>query len=356
MTDELQRVIESIRPLDEEAMATARERQDQLTKPRGSLGKMEELSIRIAGMTGNPRPKLERKVMVVMAADHGVAGEGISLYPQEVTRQMVRSFLAGTAAINVLSRHIGARVTIVDMGVIGGFEPHPGLKCKMIDFGTHDMTRGAAMSRRQAITSIESGIEVIEDEIGDGLDIVGSGDMGIGNTTASSAISAAITGIPVVDVTGRGTGLGDDQLAGKVNIIETAIKINTPNPGDPVDVLAKVGGFEIGGLVGVMLGAAAHRVPVVIDGFISGAASLIAYELCPSSKDYFIAGHRSVEKGHRAILKYMGLEPLIDLNMRLGEGTGAVLAMSIVEASCKILDEMATFEEADVSGSDKESV
>ncbi|MFO8010943.1 MAG: nicotinate-nucleotide--dimethylbenzimidazole phosphoribosyltransferase [Dehalococcoidia bacterium] len=356
MTDKLQRVIESIRPLDEEAMATARERQDQLTKPRGSLGKMEELSIRIAGMTGNPRPKLKKKAMVVMAADHGVAGEGISLYPQEVTRQMVHSFLAGTAAINVLSKHIGARVTIVDMGVTGGFEPHPGLICKMIDFGTRDMTRGAAMSRQQAITSIESGIEVIEDEIGNGLDIVGSGDMGIGNTTASSAISAAITGIPVVEVTGRGTGLGDDQLAGKVNIVETAIEINTPNPADPVDVLAKVGGFEIGGLAGVMLGAAAHRVPIVIDGFISGAASLIAYELCPVSKDYFIAGHRSVEKGHSAILKHMGLEPLIDLNMRLGEGTGAALAMSIIEASCKILDEMATFEEADVSGSDKESV
>ncbi len=350
-----QETIKSIKPLDEAAMQAARQRQDELTKPQGSLGRMEELSIQIAGITGNPRPKINNKAIIVMAADHGVVASGVSLYPQEVTAQMVHGFLAGTAGINVLAQHIGARVVAVDMGVMGGFAPHSNLICKMIDFGTKDMTQGPAMTRQQAIDAIEAGIDVVEAEIAKGLDIVGTGDMGIGNTTASAAICAAITGKPVSQVTGRGAGLGDGQLSDKVTMIEKALAINNPDPKDAIDVLAKVGGFEIGGIAGVILGAAASRIPVVIDGFISGAAALIAAELCPQVKSYMIPGHQSVEIGHRAMYDYMGLTPILNLNMRLGEGTGGALAMSIVEASCKILDEMITFAEAEVSGADKEA-
>ncbi len=350
-----QETIKSIKPLDEAAMQAARQRQDELTKPQGSLGRMEELSIQIAGITGNPRPKINNKAIIVMAADHGVVASGVSLYPQEVTAQMVHGFLAGTAGINVLAQHIGARVVAVDMGVMGGFAPHSNLICKMIDFGTKDMTQGPAMTRQQAIDAIEAGIDVVEAEIAKGLDIVGTGDMGIGNTTASAAICAAITGKPVSQVTGRGAGLGDKQLSEKVTMIEKALAINNPDPKDAIDVLAKVGGFEIGGIAGVILGAAASRIPVVIDGFISGAAALIAAELCPQVKSYMIPGHQSVEIGHRAMYDYMGLTPILNLNMRLGEGTGGALAMSIVEASCKILDEMITFAEAEVSGADKEA-
>ncbi len=346
--------IQAIKPLDEAAMQAARRRQDELTKPQGSLGRMEELSSQIAGITGNPRPKINDKAIIVMAADHGVVASGVSLYPQEVTAQMVCGFLSGTAGINVLARHIGARVVAVDMGVAGGFEPQPNLICKTIDFGTQDMTKGPAMTRQQAIAALEAGIDVIETEIAEGLDIVGTGDMGIGNTTASAAICAVITGKPIAQITGRGAGLGDAQLADKIKTIEKALEVNRPDPKDAIDVLAKIGGFEIGGLAGVILGAVAGRIPVVIDGFVSGAAALIAAELCPQVKSYMIAGHQSVEIGHRAMYDYMGLEPILNLNMRLGEGTGGALAISIAEASCKILDEMLTFAEAEVSGADKE--
>lgn len=349
----LEKTIRSIGALDAAAMRAARERQDQLTKPLGSLGRLEELSVQVAGITGKPRPRITHKAIIVMAADHGVVRQGVSLYPQEVTAQMVHGFLAGHAGINVLAQHIGARVTVVDMGVVGGFERHPNLICKMIDFGTKDITEGPAMTRAQAVRAIESGIDVLEAELAKGLDLVGTGDMGIGNTTASSAITAAITGRPPAEVTGRGTGLGDEQLARKIRLVEAVLRRNAPDPSDAVDVLAKVGGFEIGGIAGVILGAAAHRVPVVIDGFISGAAALIAFGLCPRCRDYMIAGHRSVEIGHRAIHEHIGLEPVLDLGLRLGEGTGAALAMSLVEASCKILDEMLTFAEAAVSQADK---
>ncbi len=354
MGKSIQKAIESIKPLDKVAMQAARSRQDALTKPVGALGRLEEISIQIAGITRNPRPKIKEKAIIVMAADHGVVASGVSLYPQEVTSQMMHGFLAGTAGINVLARHIGARVVAVDMGIIGGLEPQPNLICKMIDFGTKDMTQGPAMTRQQAIDAIESGVDVIQSEIAKGLDIVGIGDMGIGNTTASTAIGAAITGKPVSQVTGRGTGLGDEQLANKVKVIEKALEINKPDPNDAIDVLAKVGGFEIGGLAGVILGAAANHIPVVIDGFISGAAALIAATLCPQSTAYMIAGHQSVEIGHQAMYDHLKLESVLNLNMRLGEGTGGALAMSIAEASCKILDEMFTFAEAEVAGADKE--
>jgi nicotinate-nucleotide--dimethylbenzimidazole phosphoribosyltransferase len=345
----LDQVLQKIKPLDEKAMAAARARQDTLTKPLGSLGRLEELSIKLAGIRGEPIPKLHYKTIVTMAADHGVVAEGVSAYPQAVTPQMVLNFLRGGAGINVLARHVGASQIVVDIGVASDIEPHKALVSRKIGYGTQNMARGPAMTREQAIESIKVGLEIVEKEAKKGLDIVGTGDMGIGNTTASSAITAVITGERIARVTGRGTGIDDRQLAHKVEVIERALRVNEPNPDDPLDVLSKVGGFEIGGICGVILGATAHRIPVVIDGFISGAAALIAVGLSPRVKDYLIASHCSVEIGHKAILKHLGLKPILDLELRLGEGTGAALAMSLVEGAAKILAEMATFGEAGVS-------
>jgi len=346
----LEGAIRAVGALDEEAMARAQGRQDQLTKPRGSLGRLEELSIRLAGIGGQERPRLSQKAIITMAGDHGVVAEGVSAYPQEVTPQMVYNFLRGGAGINVLARHIGARVVVVDMGVAAPLESHPQLVLKKVAPGTRDMSKGPAMSRKQALQAVEVGIEVLEEELRKGLDIVGTGDMGIGNTTASSAIAAVFTGEPVERLTGRGTGLDEAGLARKVAVINRALLVNQPVPGDPLDVLSKVGGFELGGLAGVMLGAAAHRIPVVVDGFISGAAALIACGLCPGLRDFLIASHVSAEPGHRVILRHLGLRPLLDLGMRLGEGTGACLGIFLCEAACRLLDEMATFGEAGVSG------
>jgi nicotinate-nucleotide--dimethylbenzimidazole phosphoribosyltransferase len=244
---------------------------------------------------------------------------------------------------------VGARVVVVDMGVATDLEPHPELLAKKVAYGTKNMAQGPAMSREEAIQAIEAGIEIVESELIRGIDIVGTGDMGIGNTTPSSAIVAALTGAPVTDVTGRGTGIDDEQLVHKVETIERALAVNRPDPADPLDVLAKVGGLEIGGIAGVVLGAAAHRLPVVLDGFISGAGALIAAGLAPQVKDYLIAAHLSVELGHRLVLEQLGLSPLLNLNLRLGEGTGAALGISLVEAAVKVLNEMATFAGAGVS-------
>lgn len=347
--EKLERTIRQIKPLDMDAMQQARARQDILTKPRGSLGRLEELSIQVAGITGQARTRIEDKVIVTMAGDHGVVAEGVSAYPSEVTVQMVYNFLRGGAGINVLAHHVGARVVIVDMGVAGELEPHPHLVDHKVAFGTRNMAQGPAMSSDQAIQAIEAGIEVVERELAKGMDIVGVGDMGIGNTTTSSAVTAAITGAPVGEVTGRGTGLDDEQLRHKIEVIEQALEINQPDPDYPLHVLATVGGFEIGGIAGVAIGAAAHRIPVVIDGFIAGAGALIAAGLAPQVKDYMIAAHQSVESGHRSILGCLGLTPLFDFGLRLGEGTGAALGISIVEAGVKILNEMATFGQAGVS-------
>lgn len=346
----LEQTIAQIAPLNNEAMAEARARQDVLTKPQGSLGRLEALATHIAGITGNPRPRLLQPAVVVMAGDHGVAAQGVSLYPAEVTPQMVLNFLRGGAAINVLARHVGARVVVVDMGVAVDLPPHADLLVRKIAHGTRDFSRAPAMSREQARQAVETGIAVVEEVIAAGVDVVATGDMGIGNTTPSSAIVAAITGRPVAEVTGRGTGLDDAGLARKVAVIEAALALHRPDPADGLDVLAKVGGLEIGGLAGVIIGAAARRVPVVVDGFISGAAALIACTLAPAAQPYLIAGHRSVERGHQAVFSRLDLEPLLDLGLRLGEGTGAVLAISLCQAACKILDEMATFGEAGVSG------
>jgi nicotinate-nucleotide--dimethylbenzimidazole phosphoribosyltransferase len=356
MSELISNTIESIKPLDKEAMAKARARQDTLTKPPGSLGRLEELSVQLAGIQGKAMPQIKHKAIMVMAGDHGVVAEKIGNWPQEVTAQMVRNFLRGGAGINVIARQVGVRVLVVDMGVATDLKPDPDLLSRKISYGTQNMTLGPAMTIEQAVNAVESGIEIATDETARGLDIIGTGDMGIGNTTASSAICAVVTGKPVAEVTGRGAGLNDEQLTRKVAVIERALMVNNPDPAQPLDVLAKVGGFEIGGLVGVMLGAAVKRIPVVIDGFISGSAALIATVLSPGLKDYLIAAHLSTEPGHRVLLEYLGLKPLLNLNMRLGEGTGAALGIFLAETATRILTEMATFAEAGVSEGDEGTI
>jgi len=353
MNNLMQHTIEMIKPLDEEAMAKARARQNTLTKPRGSLGILEELSIQLAGIQGKPIPQITHKAIITMAGDHGVVAEKVGNWPQEVTTQMVANFLGGGAGINVIARQVDARVVVVDMGVATELKPNHRLLSRKIGFGTQNMALGPAMTGEQAVKTVESGIEIVTAEIAKGLDIAGTGDMGIGNTTASAAICAIITSQPVAEVTGRGTGLSDEQLAHKVAVINRALAVNHPDPAQPLDVLAKVGGFEIGGLVGVMLGAAANRTPVVIDGFISGAAALIAIALAPTLKDYLIPAHLSAESGHRLLLEHPGLSPLLNLDMRLGEGTGAALGIFLAETATKILAEMTTFAEAGVSEGDE---
>ena len=345
----LKEIISKIDKIDNSLSEETQKRLDNLTKPQGSLGRLEDLAKQIVEITKTRNPKLKHKVIFTMAGDHGVVENNVSAFPQEVTPQMVYNFLNGGAGINVLARHVGARVVIVDMGVACDLKNNPSLIIKKVNHGTRNMTKGPAMSKGEAIKSIENGIEVFKEELANGIDIVGTGDMGIGNTTPSSAIVAAIIGRNVEEVTGRGTGIDDKTLAGKIAAIKEALKVNKPNPKDGIDILSKVGGFEIGGLTGVILAAAANRVPVVIDGFISGAAALIASTLEPKVKDYMIAAHCSVERGHKIALEFLGLKPVLDLNLRLGEGTGAALAMNIIEAGTKILNEMATFESAGVS-------
>jgi len=345
-------IITKIQTLDESAMASARARQNTLTKPAGSLGRLEELSVQLAGISGKEIPTINHKVIITMVGDHGVVAEGVSAYPQEVTPQMVLNFLHGGAAINVLARHVGARITIVDMGVAADLPSHPSLVNKKVACGTANMTQGPAMTREQAEQAILAGVDVVEAEIAKGLDIVGTGDMGIGNTTPSAAIASALTGIEPAKIAGRGTGVDDDGLKRKINAIERALAINNPNPSDGVDVLSKVGGFEIGGLAGVILGAAANRKAVMVDGFISTAAAMIAVAIAPAVRPYLISAHRSQEYGHSQMVAWLGLKPLVDFDLRLGEGTGAALGISIAEAACKILAEMATFGEAGVSDKD----
>ena len=348
----LEKIIAKIEGLDEAAMAAAKARQDTLTKPAGSLGRLEELSIQLAGISGEEMPKINDKVIITMAGDHGVVEEGVSAYPQEVTPQMVMNFLYDGAAINVLAKHVGARNTIVDMGVAVTMDAHSALVVKKIAFGTANMTKGPAMTSKQAEQAILAGVDVVEAEIKKGLDIVGTGEMGIGNTTPSAAIAAVLTGIAPAKLAGRGTGVDDEGLKRKIDAIERALEVNKPDPKDGLDILAKVGGFEIAGLVGVILGAAANRKPVMVDGFISTAAAMIAVTIAPAARAYLISAHRSQEYGHSQMVEWLGLKPLVDLDFRLGEGTGAALGITFAEAACKILSEMATFVDAGVT--DKE--
>jgi nicotinate-nucleotide--dimethylbenzimidazole phosphoribosyltransferase len=348
--------IRMIAPAKAELADEAQIRLDCLTKPVGSLGRLEEFARRLVAITGNSMPVLDRKIIFTFAGDHGVADEGVSAYPKEVTRQMVFNFLNGGAAINVLARHAGAEVVVVDIGVDFDFEALREDAQTLVPFqikkvvrGTKNMRKGPAMSRQEAERSIETGIRLAEEYAEKGYKIMGTGEMGIANTTPSSAIAAVLTGRSVTDLTGRGTGINDEALNNKIRVIEDSISVNKPDPNDPVDVLSKVGGAEIGGIAGLIIGAAAMKIPVVIDGFISTAGALIAHSLEPRTKDYMFAAHTSVEKGHKAMLERIGLKPILDLDMRLGEGTGAALAMLLIEAGLKIYKEMATFGEAGVS-------
>lgn len=353
----LESTISSIGGLDEAAMDAAAHYQDLLAIPRGSLGRLHEFCIRLAGITGDPRPEIKDLAVITMAGDHGVASQGISLFPQEVTREMVANFARGGAAINVLARYIGARLTVVDMGVAGPLQKialdddgFVRLAHRRIAEGTADMSLGPAMSREQAIRSLEAGIQVLEEERSRGLHAVGTGDMGIGNTTPSSAIAASLLRRDPIEVVNQGTGIDADTLRKKVRVVERSLDVNRPDPGDPLDVLAKVGGFEIGGIAGVILAACAARIPVVVDGFISTAAALLASRFHPEVKRYLFSGHQSAVLGHKLMLDDLGLRPIVDLGMRLGEGTGAAFGLSILAAASQISREMLTFEDADVSG------
>ncbi len=351
--DKIKRAAALITGLNNEIMGLTQNRLDNLTKPPGSLGRLEELAKLIAGITGKEYPVLKNKVIFTLAADHGVSEEGLSAYPKEVTAQMVYNFLRGGAGINVLARHAGARVVVVDMGVAEKIKisksKSKNFQDEKIGYGTKNMAKGPAMAKKDAIKAIESGIDIFNLEKSKGIDIIGIGEMGIGNTASSSAITSVITGAPVEGVTGRGTGINDNSLVNKILVIKRAISVNKPEPDDAIDILAKVGGFEIGGLAGIILAAAAAKTPVVLDGFISSAAALIAFHIQPKAKEYMIASHCSTEKGHKVILEHIGIKPLLDLNLRLGEGTGAALGISLADAAIKILTEMATFKSAGVS-------
>ena len=335
--------------IDAEASEKAAQRENELTKPPGSLGRLEELAVKIAGMRGTVRPGLKDKAVIVFASDHGVALEGVASYPQDVTAQMVLNFCAGGAAINVLARQAGARIKIVDIGVASPYPSSEQVIMRKISRGTENIVKGPAMSRESAIKALETGIEVTLAAADEGLDLLAVGEMGVGNTTASAAVISAVTGRPPDEITGTGAGITPEVLEMKKKIVRKAIEVNNPDITDGISVLAAVGGFEIGGMAGAIIAAASRRIPVVIDGIISSAAALIASLIAPSSVDYMIAGHRSKVPGQAAALEMLGLTPCLDLQMRLGEGTGAVLAFNIIEAACRTLDEMATFSEAGVS-------
>ncbi len=368
MAERWQDVAAVIGALDSAAVAAARARQARLTKPAGSLGQLEDLAVQLAGVQGRAVPRLAERAIVVMAADHGVAAEGVSAYPPVVTAQMVANFLAGGAAINVLARQTGARLVVVDVGVASALPsgddgeaspvaaPRAGSAGSDSTFrrvpiarGTANLARGPAMSRAQAEAAIGVGLEVVGAEAARGLDAVVLGDMGIGNTTAGAALVAALCAQPPAAVVGRGTGVDDAGWRRKVGVVERALAVNHPDLADPLGALAALGGFEHAGLVGVALGAAARRAVVVVDGLAATAAALVAARLCPAVRAYLVAGHASVEPGQRAALAALDLRPLLDLDLRLGEGTGGALALHLLDAAVRLHAEMATFDAAGVS-------
>ncbi|MER7545320.1 nicotinate-nucleotide--dimethylbenzimidazole phosphoribosyltransferase [Spirillospora sp. NPDC127506] len=347
--------IAAIGPLDEAAMRDARDHQARLTKPPGSLGVLEEVSVRLAGLAGRcPPPLPEPAAVAVFAADHGVHAQGVTPWPQEVTAQMVANFLAGGAVVNAFAAQVGARVSVVDVGVAAELDAAPGLLRRKIAPGTADMTAGPAMTAAQARRAAETGIEVARELAAEGARCLITGDMGIANTTASAALIAAFTGLPPERVTGRGTGIDDATHAHKVEVVRAALARHGLPDGSapPLEVLAAVGGLEHAALAGFVLGAAALRVPVVLDGVIAGAAALAAAALCPDALGGCVAGHRSAEPGHAAAVEALGLRPLVDLELRLGEGTGALLALPLVQGSVRVLHEVATFDSAGVSEKD----
>jgi nicotinate-nucleotide--dimethylbenzimidazole phosphoribosyltransferase len=350
----LTEIIKGIKPVDREWIQKAQERTAQLVMPTRALGRLHEISERLCGIQGTLEPAIDNKAILVMAGDHGVVEEGVSAYPQEVTPAMVQTFLAGGAGINAISRQVGADVWVVDMGVIAdvdtaGLKGADRLVVQKIANGTANFTKGPAMSRQDAETAVLTGFQQAAKLFEQGADILGTGDMGIGNTTPSAAVGVVIVGATPEEMVGRGTGVDDNGLARKQDVVRRGIEVNTPQPEDGLDVLAKVGGFEIGGIAGAILAGAFYRRPVVVDGFISAAGALIAQALCPTVKEYLFAGHCSAESGHRIMLEHLGLAPILDLGMRLGEGTGAALAMSVMESAVRMFKEVLTFEEAGVA-------
>jgi nicotinate-nucleotide--dimethylbenzimidazole phosphoribosyltransferase len=351
--DMLADVVAAIAPPDAAAMAAARERQDKMTKPRGSLGELEDVSVRLAGLAGAcPPPLPEPACVAVFAADHGVHAQGVSPWPQEVTAQMVANFLAGGAVINAFAAQAGAEVTVVDIGVAADLDPVPGLLPRKIGRGTADFTAGPAMTREAAVAAITAGAEVARDLVAAGNRCLVTGDMGIANTTASAALICSFTGADPAEATGHGTGVDAATYAKKIDIVCRGLERHQPDPGDPVGVLAAFGGFEHAALAGFILGGAALRVPVILDGVIAGAAALAAAALAPDAVAACFAGHRSVEPGHTIALEHLGLRPLVDLGLRLGEGTGAVLALPLVQSAARALRDVATFDSAGVADKD----
>lgn len=354
LESELMKRILSIKPVDKAMEELALERLDSLTKPPRSLGRLEDLARRIAAIQGNVKPVAGIKRIYTFAGDHGVTEEGISPYPKEVTPQMVLNFLNGGAAINVLTRHVGAEIKVVDMGVDFYFgEAVSGLIDRKIRRGTDNFTKGPAMTREEAVRALAVGFELADRSKADGVGLLGAGEMGIGNTTPSAALLTVFAGIKPEEAVGRGTGIDDEGLKRKADAVKRGIEANRPDRGDAIDVLSKLGGFEIAGMAGLFLGAAANGIPVVADGFISGAAALVAVNANANVKDYLFMSHLSEERGHAKLVETLGIKPILDLGMRLGEGTGAALAMSVIEASIKIISEMATFAEAGVSNKEE---
>jgi nicotinate-nucleotide--dimethylbenzimidazole phosphoribosyltransferase len=348
---DLKEMLRSIKSANDGLEEEVQSRLDNLTKPLGSLGKLESLAKKMACAFDDRNACVKKKCVIVFAADHGVTEESVSMYPKEVTAQMVYNFLGGGAGINVLARHVGADVIVMDIGVDAVFEKAPPLVDRKVAHGTKNFLHGLAMSEEEAIASIRAGYETAFDLISRGYNVIGLGEMGIGNTTAASAVASVITGLSPAEVTGRGTGIDDASLKNKIEVIEKAIELNRPDIRSGLDILQTVGGFELGGIAGAILACAGNNAIAVIDGFISTAGAAIAYLLSSEVKDYMVAAHNSVEKGHIKLLDFMELTPVLDLDLRLGEGTGAALCMNVMEASSKILNEMATFESANVSSS-----
>ncbi|NQT70736.1 MAG: nicotinate-nucleotide--dimethylbenzimidazole phosphoribosyltransferase [Desulfobacteraceae bacterium] len=351
---ELEEILKGIKPVDYKWIEKARKRTAQLVMPPRALGKLHEISERLCGIQKTLKPSVNRKAVLVMAGDHGVANEGVSAFPQEVTGEMIKTFLRGGAGINAISRQVGAEVWVVDMGIIPVLNPNAiqggdRLLVHKIAGGTANLAQGAAMTRKEAEQAVVTGFQLATELFHKGVEILGTGDMGIGNTTPSAAIGTVIIGTTIDEMVGRGTGVDDQGLSRKIDAVRNGIQINQPDRKDGLDVLAKIGGFEIGGIAGCVLAGAFHNRPVVIDGFISTAGALVAHALCPQVADYMFAGHCSEESGHRAMLKYLELEPILDLGMRLGEGTGGALAMGIMEGALRVFNEVLTFEEAGVT-------
>ena len=349
MNEAIKATCRSIVPVEEAHLSAAQDRQAILTKPPGSLGELETIGNRVAAICGTMRPSLQNKRMYIVAGDHGVTEEGVSAYPREVTHQMVFNYVGGGAAINVLARHGQIDVQVVDAGVDYDFPEDLPLIRKKIVYGTANFVNGPALSHAQAEQSISTGIDLARTAKQEGIQLLGIGEMGIGNTTSAGAITAVLTECPVEEVTGRGTGIDDTGLVRKIAVIEKAIQVNRPRKDDPIQILAGIGGAEIGVMTGLVIGAAAERLPVVIDGFIATAATALAVACHAPVRDYLFMAHRSQEPGHAALIRYIGHQPILDLGLRLGEGTGVALAMPIIEGAVRLLGEMASFEEAGVS-------